>query len=248
MSVSDLAGNLLSPPVLCFFLGLLAALVRSDLELPAPVPKTLALFLLFAIGFKGGLALAEGGLDGDVLLTLLGALSAAVVVPFWTFFALRRRLGAPNAAALAATYGSVSAVTFMAAAALLATRGVAYSGHMVAALALMESPAIMIGIALARRFAPGKSPGPSRHEWAHLGKEAFLNGSVFLLLGSLVIGFLCGPERGGSLSPFVQTLFPGLLALFLPLQPHRRHPSLRSGGGEIHHVTRTPIRRPMPTR
>ncbi len=245
MNPSDLASNLLSPPVLCFFLGLAAALFRSDLELPAPVPKALALILLFAIGFKGGLALAEGGFDGAVLLTLLAALAAAVVVPFWTFFALRGKLGPTNAAAVAATYGSVSAVTFMAAAALLATRGVPYSGHMVAALALMESPAIVIGIVLARKFAAGTPSDAPRLQWSHLGKEAFLNGSIFLLLGSLVIGFLCGPERGGSLMPFVKTLFPGLLTLFLldlGLVAGHRLADLRNlGGGPVAYAVFAPL-------
>lgn len=234
MNSTDLFANLLSPPVLCFFLGLLAVFARSDLELPAPLPKVLALVLLFAIGLKGGVALSTSGLQADVLLIMTAALGAAVVVPLWSFFALRRKLGASDAAALAATYGSVSAVTFMAAAGLLTSRGIPYSGHMVAALALMESPAIIIGVILARRFARSGGTAPLRLDWSHLGKEAFLNGSVFLLLGSLIIGFVCGPGRSASVLTFVQMVFPGLLTLFLldlGLVAGRRLADVRSAGG-----------------
>lgn len=212
MSSADLAANLLSPPVLFFLLGGLAALLRSDLELPAPLPKALALFLLMAIGYKGGLALAQEGLSPAVLGTLGAAVGAAVLVPLWTFLALKRRFGPINAAALAATYGSVSAVTFVAAAGLLTLREVPFSGHMVAALALMEAPAIVVGVFLARRFAARGGPAAP---WSELGRDALLNGSVFLLAGSLLVGYYAGPVRGATLQPFIETLFPGLLALFL---------------------------------
>jgi hypothetical protein len=216
MNLADLAANLLSPPILLFALGLVATLLRSDLEIPPPAAKTLSLFLLFAIGFKGGVALAQSGLGPTVLATLGAALVASIIVPLWSFFALRRRLGAADAAGVAATYGSVSAVTFITASAFLAQRDIPSSGHMVAAMALMESPAIILGVVLARRFAPA-APGAARTgiDWGHLGRDALLNGSVFLLLGSLLIGFVCGPVRAAPLKPFIDTLFPGLLALFL---------------------------------
>jgi uncharacterized protein len=215
--LSDFATNFLSPPILLFILGLGATLLRSDLEIPPSAAKALSLFLLFAIGFKGGVSLAQSGLGGGVGTTMLAAIVASMIVPVWTFFTLRRRFGPANAAALAATYGSVSAVTFITATSFLYQNGVPYSGHMVAAMALMESPAIIVGVALARRFAP---PTPDRPrattiDWRHLGRDAVLNGSVFLLLGSLVIGFVCGPVRAAPLKPFIDTLFPGLLALFL---------------------------------
>jgi uncharacterized protein len=214
MTISDLAANLLSPPVLFFLLGLAATLVRSDLEFPPAMAKALSLFLLFAIGFKGGIALASSGLSVEVLRTLGVAMIAAALVPLWTFLTLRRRLGVTDAAAVAATYGSVSAVTFIAATAFLTHRGITFSGHMVAAMALMESPAIIMGVYFARRFARNDSAGPAA-SWSHLSKDALLNGSVFLLLGSLLVGFVCGPVRGASLQPFVSLLFPGALALFL---------------------------------
>lgn len=238
MQFTDFATNLLSPPILLFLLGLGATLLRSDLEIPPAAAKTLSLFLLFAIGFKGGVSLATSGLGIEVLSSLGAAMAASVLVPLWTFFALRRRFGVADAAALAATYGSVSAVTFITATGFLTQHGVPYSGHMVAAMALMESPAIILGVAFARRFAPAAASSESRSgpglDWRHLGRDAFLNGSVFLLLGSLLIGFVCGPDRGAPLKPFIDTLFPGLLALFLldmGIVAGRRVGELRRLGG-----------------
>ena len=235
MNLSDFATNLLSAPILLFVLGLSATLLRSDLEIPPAAAKTLSLFLLFAIGFKGGVSLAQSGLGAEVASTMLAALAASVLVPLWTFLALRGRFGAADAAALAATYGSVSAVTFITASAFLSQRGVAYSGHMVAAMALMESPAIIAGVVLARRFA-ARAPGTPKPviDWGHLGRDALLNGSVFLLLGSLLIGFVCGPVRAAPLKPFIDTLFPGLLSLFLldmGIVAARRLGDLRKVGG-----------------
>jgi hypothetical protein len=233
--LADFANNLLSAPILLFILGLGATLLRSDLEIPPPAAKTLSLFLLFAIGFKGGVSLAQSGLGGGVATTMLAAVAAAMVVPVWTFFVLRRRFGAADAAGLAATYGSVSAVTFITATGFLTQHGVAYSGHMVAAMALMESPAIILGVVLARRFAArADDSGGAAIDWRHLGRDALLNGSVFLLLGSLLIGFFCGPVRAAPLKPFIDTLFPGLLALFLldmGIVAARRLGDLRKVGG-----------------
>lgn len=214
MNPAAFAENLLAPPILFFLLGLAAVWLRSDLELPAPLPKALSLFLLFAIGFKGGVALHAGGFGTEVLATLGAAMFAAALVPLWTFFALRRRLGPIDAAGVAATYGSVSAVTFITAAAYLGERGIPHSGHMVAAMALMESPAIILGVFLARRFAVTDGPRP-RIDWGHLGRDAFLNGSVFLLLGSLLVGLVAGPRHTATMKPFIDTLFPGVLTLFL---------------------------------
>ena len=233
--LADFANNLLSAPILLFILGLGATLLRSDLEIPPPAAKTLSLFLLFAIGFKGGVSLAQSGLGGGVAATMIAAVAASMVVPVWTFFVLRRRFGAADAAGLAATYGSVSAVTFITATGFLTQHGVAYSGHMVAAMALMESPAIILGVVLARRFAArADDSGGAAIDWRHLGRDALLNGSVFLLLGSLLIGFVCGPVRAAPLKPFIDTLFPGLLALFLldmGIVAARRLGDLRKLGG-----------------
>lgn len=210
MEFGPLIANLLNPAVLFFFLGMLAVWLRSDLDFPAPIPKLISLYLLLAIGFKGGVELNKSGVTGQVALTLGAALFMAVLVPLLAYTLLRRRLDTLNAAAVAAAYGSVSAVTFLSALAFLGTMQVPSSGWMVAALALMESPAIVIGVLLAR--AKGQSGGGS---WQEVGREAFFNGSVFLLVGSLVIGFLTGPSGGEALAPFTGGLFKGVLCLFL---------------------------------
>lgn len=212
MDFSLAAASLLNPPVLFFFLGLLAVWLRSDLEIPQPIPKFLALYLLLAIGFKGGVALNRSGLDPHLFLVLGVALAASLVIPVWTFFILRSRMGSENAAAVAATYGSVSAVTFIAATSLLGQIGVPFSGGMVAALALMESPAIIVGVLLARRFGGGSG---DTFQWGELMREAFFNGSVFVLMGSLVIGAITGASGDESLAPFTGGIFKGMLCLFL---------------------------------
>jgi uncharacterized protein len=209
--------NLGSPPLLFFFLGAAAVLARSDLEIPAPIAKFLSLYLLFAIGFKGGVALSESALDGAVARDLLAAMGLAAAVPLYTFYLLRRRINVADAAAIAATYGSVSAVTFVTCAGYLNAAGVPWSGHLVAAMALMESPAIVIGILLYRRYrsaeavdAPLEATG-----WSALLRESCLNGSVFLILGSMLIGWVTGPRGMGQVELLVQDLFIGLLCLFL---------------------------------
>ena len=156
---------------------------------------------------------------------------AAILVPLWTFRVLRHRLGTADAAGVAATYGSVSAVTFITATAYLGERGVPVSGHMIAAMALMESPAIVLGVMLAKRH--GAAGASRRIDWRHLARDAFLNGSVFLLLGSLLAGLLAGPRHTATMTPFVNTLFPGVLTLFLldmGLVAARRLGDLRRAG------------------
>ncbi len=134
MTTAQLLANFLSPPILFFLLGLSATLVRSDLELPSPLPKILSLYLLLAIGFKGGAELVQSGLSAQVALTLGAAILTALIVPVYSFYLLRLKLDVPNAAAIAATYGSVSAVTFITAVAFLDATKTPYSGHMVALL------------------------------------------------------------------------------------------------------------------
>lgn len=204
--------NLLNPPILFFFLGMIACFVGSDLEVPQPLPKFFSLYLLLSIGFKGGVELAHSGFTGQVAWTLGAAMAMAVAVPAWTFFVLWRKLDVFNAAAVAATYGSISAVTFIAATSFLGQLGLKFSGHMVAAMALMESPAVIVGIALARLMV--KKDGLS-FSWRHLWRDAFFNGSVLVLMGALVIGILTGESGGKALAPFTGDIFKGMLCLFL---------------------------------
>ncbi len=211
--------NLLSPPVLFFFLGVLAVLLGSDLEIAAPLPKLFSLYLLLAIGFSGGMELACSALDRQVLLTIGAAVMMALLLPITSFLVLRSRLDAANAAAVAASYGSISAVTFITAESFLSVLQLPFDGFMVAALALMESPAIVVGVLLARlsRASQGKG-GSNGLRWGELLKEAFLNGSVFLLIGSLVIGYgvaRFNPAALGRMEPFTEKLFYGALCFFL---------------------------------
>ena len=212
MDLSLILSNLLNPPVLFFFLGMLAFVVGSDLEIPPPLPKFFSLYLLLSIGFKGGVELQKSGLTAEVGWTLAAAIFMAVMVPVGTFFVLRRKLDVKNAAAIAATYGSVSAVTFIAATSFLTQLGIKSGGHMVAAMALMESPAIIVGIALARWF--GKMDGAT-FSWPQLLRDAFANGSVLVLCGALGIGLLTGENGGKALAPFTSDIFRGMLCLFL---------------------------------
>ncbi|MCB1844061.1 MAG: sodium-dependent bicarbonate transport family permease, partial [Halioglobus sp.] len=173
---------------------------------------------LFAIGFKGGVALAESTLDSAVWLTLLAVMALSALVPLYSFFVLRLRFSVADAAATAATYGSVSAVTFITAAGYLTAQGVDWSGFMVAAMALMESPAIIVGILLYTRFregAAGTSQNSQGIDWPELLRESCLNGSVLLILGSMLIGWITGPAGMLQVAPVVKELFLGILCLFL---------------------------------
>lgn len=207
-----IVANLLSPAVLFFALGLLAALVRSDLKFPEALYAALTIYLLVAIGFKGGVAIAEAGW-ARVWLPALAAVILGGLIPLWTYPVLRfgGRLAAVDAAAIAAHYGSVSAVTFIAATHYLELRGEAYESHAVAWLAVMEAPAIVVGVLLGKRAVA--RPGS-----AGLGlvvREALFGRSLFLLLGALGIGAVCGARGMEKVSPFLVAPFQGVLALFL---------------------------------
>ena len=212
MDAHLILSNLLNPPVLFFFLGVLACVVGSDLEIPQPLPKLFSLYLLLSIGFKGGVELSKSGFHAEVVWTLAAAIGMAMLVPAVTFFILRRKMDVSNAAAVTATYGSISAVTFIAATSFLNLLNLKSSGHMVAAMALMESPAIVVGIALARFTATRKERG---FDWSELLRDAFFNGSVLVLVGALVIGVMSGEAGGKALAPFTTDIFKGMLCLFL---------------------------------
>ncbi|WP_138497241.1 sodium-dependent bicarbonate transport family permease [Nostoc sp. PA-18-2419] len=212
MDVSLIISNILNPPVLFFFLGMTAVFVKSDLEIPPPVPKLLSLYLLLAIGFKGGVELIKSGITQEVVLTLIAAMLMACFVPIYTFFILKLKLDIYDAAAIAATYGSISAVTFITASSFLSELGITFDGYMVAALALMESPAIIVGLILVNLFSLDEK---REFAWGEVLQEAFLNSSVFLLVGSLIIGFLTGEHGGKVLEPFTQGMFYGVLSFFL---------------------------------
>ena len=235
MSASLVLQNLLAPPILFFLLGMAATWLGSDLSIPQPIARFLSLYLLFAIGMHGGVELATSGIGLRAALSLGAAVILAFAVPLWSFFVLRLRLDVPNAAAVAATYGSISAVTFVTAGSFLDDLGVRWGGHMVAAMALMESPAIVVGVLLARWFskpdrARGGAQGTTSRE---VLREAFLNGAVFLLLGSLVIGAVTGSKGWEAVRPLAELPFKGVLCIFLldmGLVAAKRLRDLRSSG------------------
>ena len=218
MDTSLVLQNLFTPPVLFFFMGVMAVLVGSDLEIPAPLPKLFSLYLLLAIGFKGGLELQHSGISGPVLPTISAAMLMSLLVPVYSFAVLRLRFDGFNAAAIAATYGSISAVTFITAESFLDTQQLPHDGFMVAALALMESPAIIVGLLLVKLAAPKGNEGSHPFSWRQVLHEALLNGSVYLLVGSLVVGFLTAansPQSAEKMLPFTDKLFYGALSFFL---------------------------------
>ena len=228
--------NLSSPPLLFFFLGMLAVLVRSDLDIPGQIAKFMSLYLLFAIGFKGGVALNESSMDSEVWLSLGAAVLLSAFVPLYSFVILRRKLSLADAAATAATYGSVSAVTFITATSYLTTQGVHWNGHMVAAMALMESPAIILGLLLYSRYREQGKGAQKMHSWGELLHESCLNSSVFLIIGSMIIGWITGPAGMEQLSPVIKDLFLGILCLFLldmGIVAARRLRELRQGTGQL---------------
>lgn len=222
MDLTPILNNFLSAPILFFFLGVLAVLAKSDLDIPQPLPKFFSLYLLIAIGFKGGVELhkefSAHGLSSTILLALGAAILLACIVPVYTFFLLRLKQDVYNAGAIAATYGSISAVTFITATSFLDSSKIEYSGFMVAAMALMESPAVIIGVLLVRMFAP-KDPAANGHSlassWGELLRDALFNQSVFLLVGAMIIGGITGHRGEADLAPFTGALFKGFLAFFL---------------------------------
>lgn len=201
-----------SPVILFFLLGLLASALRSDLAIPEAIAKGMSLYLMAAIGLKGGVAVAKSGVNAEVAAALLAGLILSFTIPFLAYAVLRSfaKLDQTNAGAVAAHYGSVSVVTFVTANELLGASGLVVAGFMVAVLAVMETPAILSGLMLARRGQG--SEGQSRSE---LLREVFLNASVVLLLGSFAIGLIAGPKGYAEVQPLFDSGFKGVLCLFL---------------------------------
>jgi hypothetical protein len=203
--------NLLDPIILCFALGVASGLLKSDLRLPAALYETLSIYLLLAIGMKGGVELAKSPL-GELFLPSLLTVALGIVTPIIAYVVLRRlgRFDRPDAAAIAAHYGSVSAVTFAVVLSYLARIGVPFEGYVTVLLVVLEIPAIAVGILVARLRS---GSGPMR--WGALLHEVFLGKSIYLLAGGLLVGLLAGPARMEAISPLFFGLFKGALALFL---------------------------------
>ena len=205
---------LLDPSVLFFILGLFAGLVRSNLEVPIAIARFLSLYLLMALGLKGGFSLAESGFNPAILRDLIFAIGLAVTIPCFSFVLLKRVIKPLDALAISATYGSVSAVTFITATQFLETNGLEYGGHMAAAMALMESPAIIFAILMANLYRSHEAR--KEHEGlSAVLRESFTEGAQILLLGAMVIGIITGGSGKTIMDPFTGMIFKGMLAFFL---------------------------------
>ncbi|MFN3639475.1 MAG: sodium-dependent bicarbonate transport family permease, partial [Flavobacterium sp.] len=204
--------NLTNPALLFFVLGVLAVQFKSDLAIPSNSSKFISLYLLFSIGFKGGQELAHSDFSMEIVWAMVFGVAVAALIPLYTFFILKRKVSVENAGAIAAAYGSVSAVTFVTAVSFLEIQNIDFHGHMVAVMALMEAPAIIIGVILIRFFGEN---GACNGKISHIVKHSFTNGSVFLIMGSLLIGFLASEKEAMGIKPFTTDIFKGFLAIFL---------------------------------
>ena len=210
MNTNLLMDNLTSPALLFFLLGIIAVQVKSDLEIPENTSKFISLYLLFSIGFKGGQELAHSSFNLEIIWALIFGIVIAIVIPFYSFFLLKKKLGISNAGAIAAAYGSVSAVTFVTAVAFLDLQSIKFNGHMVAIMALMEAPAIIIGVVLVSFYKKD-----NKVKILDIIKHSFTNGSVLLIMGSLVIGLLASDSQALGIKPFTTDIFKGFLVIFL---------------------------------
>jgi len=210
MNVDLLMDNLTSPALLFFLLGIIAVQVKSDLEIPENTSKFISLYLLFSIGFKGGQELAHSSFTLDIIWAVLFGIGISIIIPFYSFFILKKKLGTYNAGAIAAAYGSVSAVTFVTAISFLELQNLEFNGYMVAIMALMEAPAIIVGVILISFYKKGNSL-----KIAGIIKHSFTNGSVLLIMGSLIIGMLASDSQAAGIKPFTTDIFKGFLVIFL---------------------------------
>jgi hypothetical protein len=213
--------SLLDPAILFFVFGVLAGALKSNLEVPPAISKFLSLYLLMALGMKGGFALAQTPFSAQLLASLGAALLMAVLVPALGYQLLKRHVAGLDAAAIAAAYGSVSAVTFVTATQVLEAQGITAPGHMTVAMVLMESPAIVMAVLLASLLRHGGKAGragaaaPVALPMRRVLHEAFTDGTHLLLLGSLAVGYLSGEAGKAMMQPFTGDLFKGMLAFFL---------------------------------
>jgi hypothetical protein len=207
--------NFLDPAILFFVFGAFAGAVKSNLEIPQPIARFLSLYLLMALGLKGGFALHKSGFTLEIGLALGLAVFLAIIVPLMGYLVLRTKLNNYDAAAIAATYGSVSAVTFITATQALDQYGIAFGGHMAAAMALMESPAIILAILLANKARASAINSRQSTGMSKILHESFTDGAQLLLLGSMIVGLVSGDAGQKIMAPFSIDLFKGMLAFFL---------------------------------
>ncbi len=211
MNFDLLIANVTNPAFLFFILGIIAVKLKSDLEIPANSSKFISLYLLFSIGFKGGQELSHEIFTVEIAWSMLFGIGLSLIIPIYTFYILKQKLNIYDAGAIAAAYGSVSAVTFVTAVSYLEFQKMELHGHMVAIMALMESPAIIAGLILISIYNKEKLAVSK----TSVIKHSFTNGSVLLILGSLIIGFLANAKQAEGIKPFTNDIFKGFLAIFL---------------------------------
>jgi len=207
--------NFLDPAILFFVFGVFAGIVKSNLEIPQPIARFLSLYLLMALGLKGGFALQKSGFTIEIGLALGCAVTLAIIIPMIGYLILKTKLNHLDAAAIAATYGSVSAVTFITATQILDQNDIQFGGHMAAAMALMESPAIILAILLANKARAHSNQNHQHHGLSKILHESFTDGAQLLLLGSMMVGLISGDDGQKIMAPFSIDLFKGMLSFFL---------------------------------
>ncbi len=217
MNFQNIIANLTNPTLLFFVLGFIAVKVKSDLTIPEQSIRFISLYLLFSIGFKGGQELSHSSINNEIILSIIFGMAIAALIPLYTFYIAKRSLSIYDAGAVAAAYGSVSAVTFVAASSFLEQLQQPYAGHMVAVMALMESPAIIIGIILITIYTKkdNKLNGKAHSSVSNILHHSVTNGSVIMILGSLIIGIVADSKQAEGIRPFTTDIFKGFLAIFL---------------------------------
>lgn len=213
MAFNTIVDNLTNPALLFFILGIIAVQFKSDLEIPENSSKFISIYLLLSIGFKGGQELSHSGINVETVMSMGLGLFLAIAIPLSSFFILKRKLSVENAGAIAASYGSVSAVTFVTATSFLDFEAVQFNGHMIAVMALMEAPAIIVGVLLISYFR--RKANKNQSKVSNILWHSVTNGSVLLIMGSLVIGYMASAEQAEGIRPFTTDIFKGFLAVFL---------------------------------
>ena len=212
MSFEILLTNLTNPTLLFFLFGIIAASLKSDLEIPQQSTKFISIYLLFSIGFKGGQELQHAEQGTEIIKAILFGTGIAAIIPIYCFYILRKRLGVSNAGAIAASYGSVSAITFITGVSYLELHGQTFNSHMIAVMAMMELPAIVVAFVLISLYEEAAAKTQSM---GSIIRHSLTNGSVLMLLGSLIIGLIADNKQAEGIKPFTTDIFKGFLALFL---------------------------------
>ncbi|OHX64136.1 sodium-dependent bicarbonate transport family permease [Flammeovirga pacifica] len=212
MNLDLFLNNITNPALLFFLLGIVAVQLKSDLVIPESSSKFISMYLLFAIGFKGGQELSHSPFSIDILTMVFLGIIIAVIIPIYSFFLIKKKLGIENAGAIASAYGSISAVTFITCVSFLELNNISFGGHMIAIMAMMEAPAIIVGVFLMSMYSKTRS---NKINTLEVVKHSLTNGSVLLLVGSLIIGFIVNDDQAKGIAPFTTDLFKGFLVIFL---------------------------------